>query len=153
MKLNDDAPEQQLAILALGGFLLVFNLIMYVKDASKGSPESVANSGGPEAMVTQVVDESTGQITETPTLHINPHLSWTQKLFCRGFKRSSWCSDRELHPDALEAAANGVELDSSSNRRDHVVAYRGPMKREGIFSSRVSIPDQDPAAAYRSVGE
>lgn len=149
MNLGDEAPEQKLAILAIGGFLLVFNVIMYFKDSSKGSTSTAPVAGsGPEAMVTQVVDENTGAIHETATLHQNPSVGWMTRVFCTGFKRSSWCSDRELHPDVLEADANGVDVSNMPRPRDHVIAYRGPMQREGMFSGRVSIPDQDASDKY-----
>ena len=148
MKLGDEAPEQQLAILAIGGFLLVFNVIMYFKDSNKGPDTGALATSGPEAMVTETIDETTGAVTRTATLHQNPSVSWMTKIFCTGFKRSSWCSDRELHPDVLEADANGVDVGGIPKPRDHVIAYRGPMQREGMFSGRVSIPEQDVSDKY-----
>lgn len=152
MKLNEDAPEQQLAILAVGGFLLVFNIILYFKDSGKEQKAHDPNS--PVAVnqpVTQVVDETTGTVMQLQTQHQNPSLSWTQMFFCRGLKRASWCSYRELHPDTLEADEVGVAVSNSAPEKNHVVAYRGPMVRNSIFSSRVSIPQEDISERYKDI--
>ncbi len=146
MELNEDNPGQHLAIVVVGGALIVFHLIMAFKDARRG--DTTTNPQGTVQPLTQVVDESTGQIVETATQHRNPTLSWSELIFCRGLKRSSWCSYRELHPDTVEADANDVQVADGNPAKDHVVAYRGPMVRDSIFSGRVSLPEQDLSPKY-----
>ena len=147
MKLNEEAPEQHLAIIVLGGVFLAINLIAAYKASNK---EAANNPNSPQQLVTQVVDED-GRISQIATLHQNPNLSWSELIFCRGLKRSTWCSRKDLHPDTVEAEQEGVAVANGPRRQDHVVAYHGPMERHSFFSSRVSIPEQEVSRRYLEV--
>lgn len=57
-------------------------------------------SSGPEAGPQKNIIEATTPLTIEQRIDTNPKLSWFEKNFCRGYKRSSFCKyfGETVHP-------------------------------------------------------
>src|SRR5262245_40578430 len=91
MKLSEDAPGQHIAIMVVAGVFIFFSVI-----STLTAPD---RTGGIGEEVVQGTYAETGEVR-----YGNPQMTWYERLFCRGFQRSSACSYRLLHPlkDSLE---------------------------------------------------
>ena len=122
MKLNKDMPEQHMAILALSGVFVVISLVDWARGPQQENPNSQIPAG---------------TFAETGiTRYENPHMSWYERLFCRGYQRSASCSFRLLHPFGAVLDDSGVKVEEKA-AQDGVVDYRGPLKRRSLFGEKI----------------
>ncbi len=137
-KLSEDAPTQHLAILVLGGVFTFLNLLEF------WHTPTAEEKAGAAVMPTYTysVDEETGKVVQKETKWENPQMAWYETFLCRGFKRSAACSFRLLHPFKSDFDAYGVSVDESAPKTDHVVRYRGTIKRNMILSDTIEVPDE-----------
>jgi len=84
LKLSDDAPEQHVAILAVGGVMILISLISMFGGSSKRQCRRAA--------------ENVHILESGETLHKNPQMKWYEKIPLPGYQRSLFCSSRFLHP-------------------------------------------------------
>ena len=121
MKLNDANPQQHLAIICLAGVFLFLNMMPLFK--SKGDDKAE----GPQQKYANSFDPMSGQLVARETKFQNPKIGWWESLFCRGYKRSSFCSFKLLHPFGEESEELGVDLPEGEPEKDHVVYFRGSL--------------------------
>ena len=106
-KLNEDAPGQHKALLAVAGVMIFLSMV----DAIKGEDDpSVKNQ--------QVA------VSRRGPRHQNPSLSWYERVFCRGYQRSLNCSFSFYHPLRAELEAEGKRI-REKDAPNGVVLYRG----------------------------
>lgn len=122
MKLNEQAPEQHMAILVVAGIFVFLSLVEQFKSSPAQDELGKNIRKGPYAQ--------TGQ-----TLYNNPELSWYEKYLCRGYQRSSFCSDRLQHPFNELFKANGITVKAEPSEK--VVDYRGPLPSNKAISSKI----------------
>ena len=119
LKLSDDAPEQHVAILAVGGVMILISLISMFGGSSKGN----------------VVEQQKRAYLESgETLHKNPQMKWYEKYLCRGYQRSLFCSSRFLHPLVEEY---GLQVRDQPPKQEGVIRYRGPVPHGSLFSDKI----------------
>lgn len=122
MKLNDQAPEQHLAILVLAGIFVFLSLVEQFKAPSEETIDVRRSSDFAQ----------TGR-----TLYDNPELAWYERYLCRGYQRSSFCSYRLLHPFKDVFEQNGIHVKEGPPAHDNVVDYRGPLPANRAFRSKL----------------
>lgn len=122
MKLNDQAPEQHMAILVIAGIFVFLSVVDHIK-------ASPTDEEGKKVR--------TGTYAETgETMYDNPQLSWYERYLCRGYQRSSFCSYRMLHPFKDVFDAHGIKVKESPPEKN-VVDYRGPLPKNRAFQSKI----------------
>lgn len=137
-KLNTDMPTQHLFILAIGGAIFFLNIISYFKVSSKEEKES------PETKIyTTTVDEMTGEVSNVETRYENPHLSWYQRIFCRGFQRSSFCSLKTIHPLEDEMISQGIKVPEGEAEKRGPVYFKGSLNKNSAFSNSLVAPEAE----------
>lgn len=124
MKLSEDAPTQHMAIMALAGAFIFLSLL-------QGSSSSTGDKGENEQQ--QAVYSENGQ----KILYGNPTMSWYQKIFCRGFQRSSSCSYELLHPLKPYLLAEGAEIIEGAPEQKEVILYRGELPKNKALNGHI----------------
>lgn len=135
MKLNEEHPTQHLVILVLGGVFTFLNIVESIKAPSDDKPL------GPVKHTYTSVDEMTGEVREIESTRKNPEMTWYEKLFCRGYQRSTACSYRLLHPLKAGWDDAGIVVPESPPEQNHVIRYRGRIETHTSLSGRVEAPD------------
>jgi len=110
-KLSEEMPGQHMAILAVAGAFIFLSLVEQFKAPGEDRPEMPTIKGSYAL---------TGE-----TLYRNPQLSWYERLLCRGYQRSGFCSYKTLHPFRDVWEANGIRIRESRPKTKGAVRYRG----------------------------
>ena len=104
-------PGQHMAILAIAGAFIFLSVVEAVK---------APDDKGPQLPTLKGSYALTGE-----TLYENPQLSWYERLLCRGYQRSGFCSYKTLHPFRDVWDANGIRIRESKPKTKGAVRYRG----------------------------
>lgn len=121
-KLNQEAPTQHLALLAVVGVIVFLSIV----DAVKGPSIQIE----PEERV----------LRPGESRYENPQMSWYEKLFCRGYQRSFMCSFRLLHPLKSQFEAENKTIREAPPPSDGVVLYRGHVRgQKGYLGGKVQL--------------
>lgn len=124
--LNEDNPGQHMAILGVAGVFILLSLIQAI------TPDSTP------AMQPKNVDQSyaaTGKVR-----YGNPEMTWYERMFCRGFQRSSMCSYRLLHPLRAAAEREGAQIYEAPPKKRKAVDYYSTEHSRSL-SSRIVLDD------------
>ena len=127
MKLNEQAPEQHMAILAVAGIFIFLSIV----EQFKSSPAEEAARVRAKGAYAQ-----TGE-----TLYANPQMTWYERLLCRGYQRSSFCSYRMLHPFKDVFEEHGIRVKESPPKKN-VIDYRGPLPKNRAFRSKMLLKSE-----------
>ena len=118
-----------MAILVLGGVLIFMSLIQTLKAPDRSLPGEQGKEAGTYA--------ETGEVR-----YGNPTMSWYEKWFCRGFKRSSFCNYRLLHPLKETLEDQGVEITEGPPKQREAILYKGELPKRNGLSSKVVLDDE-----------
>ena len=110
-KLSEEMPGQHVAILVVAGAFIFLSLVEHFKAPGEKGP-TLDQVKGPYAL--------TGE-----TIYRNPQLAWYERLLCRGYQRSGFCSHKTLHPFRDVWEANGIRVRESRPERKGAIRYRG----------------------------
>lgn len=126
-KLNTDAPGQHMAILVIAFVFIWLSAIEAIKapsesDAERGIKRPYAESG--------------------LTLYSNPQMTWYERMFCRGYQRTTACSFRLLHPFKEVFDDYGIVVKEEPPKKN-VIDYRGPLPTNRALSSRILLKSTD----------
>jgi hypothetical protein len=137
-KLNSEAPEQSMAILAIAGVMILISVITSLGGRSK---DATGQEKGPN-------------LEAGETLYKNPQMAWYEKYLCRGYQRSSFCSFRLLHPFTEVFDDNGIEVKAGRPEKNGIVNCQegdmgcittnpyanGPESARGVIRYRGPVP-------------
>lgn len=130
MKLNSEAPEQQLAILFIGGFCVLLSLL------------SMLGSGGDDAQTEEQETQLTSYVETGITKYKNPKLSWYERIFCRGYQRSASCSPRLVHPMRSKMEELGIEINDAPAGDPNAIDYNGSLPVNRAISGRIRMENR-----------
>ncbi|MCB0325022.1 MAG: hypothetical protein KDD69_15670 [Bdellovibrionales bacterium] len=127
MKLNEQAPEQHLAILVVAGIFVFLSIVEHFK---ADSPQAAGA-------------ERSGTYAETgETMYANPQMTWYERYLCRGYQRSSFCSYRLLHPFKDMFEDSGIKVKEAPPSKN-VIDYRGPLPANRAFRSKMLLKSEE----------
>lgn len=135
-KFLKEASPQQLGIFVLAPVFIFINALDYFKSRER---EDILS--GRQERFTESVDAATGQVSSTKTKYENPHLTWYERLLCRGYQRSSSCSLKLRHPKTEEAEDLGIAIPEGAPAENHVVYFRGALNKNTAFSRNIEAPE------------
>lgn len=122
MKLNENAPTQHLALIALAGVFIFLSLVDAVKGPSR------------------TLEQEEQFLLPGQSRYVNPQMNWHEKIFCRGYQRSFFCSYRLLHPLKEQFEAENRYIREAPPASDNVVVYRGHLKgQQGYFGGKIQL--------------
>lgn len=124
MKLSEEAPTQHIAIMGLAAAFIFLSLL-------QGSSTPGSEQDGPEEQEVNYAEN--GQ----EILYGNPKMSWYQKIFCRGFQRSSSCSYELLHPLKPYLQAEGAEIIEGAPEQKTAIRYRGSLPQNKAINGHI----------------
>ena len=116
-ELSKDTPQQHLLILVFAGAFIFLSIVEAIK-----APTDDLMIKGPR--------------DEGETLYQNPHMTWYERLLCRGYQRSSFCSYRLLHPFKAVFEENGIRIEERPAKTG-VIRYRGPLPGHKTFGGKI----------------
>lgn len=123
-KLNEEAPTQHLALLAVVGVIIFLSIV----DSFKGSSNSI--------------EPSEQVLRPGQSRYANPEMNWYEKIFCRGYQRSFkyLCSYRLLHPLKDQFEAENKFIREAPPPSDSVVLYRGHLRgQKSGFGGKIQL--------------
>lgn len=120
-------PGQHTAILAIAGAFIFLSLVEQFKAPGEDRPQ-LSTLKGPYSL--------TGE-----TLYDNPELSWYERLLCRGYQRSGFCSYKTLHPFRDVWEANGIRIKESRPKPKGAVRYRGSLGGNRAVNGKMKLSE------------
>lgn len=116
-----------MAILAVAGAFIFLSLVEQFKAPGEKGP-TLERTKGPYAV--------TGE-----TLYRNPQLAWYERLLCRGYMRSGFCSYKTLHPFKDVWDANGIRVREARPKRTGAIRYRGHLGGNRAIHGKMTLDE------------
>ena len=123
-KLNEDAPTQHVAILVIAAVAIFMSTLDSIKNA-------LHDDTSPQPMKQEVNESGTLMRFK------NPEMTWYEKIFCRGYQRSDFCTYRLIHPFASIADESDVKVKEGPAEKTGVIGYRGRLPAPGMSGKSV----------------